>query len=106
MSFLDIPILSTNSPNKFFDSLSAGKPVLVNSDGWTRRLVEKKKCGLYYKYDDFKDFKEVLNKLYIDKAILKSMGENALDLSNKLYDKEILTLKVLNTVNKLTKNNN
>jgi glycosyltransferase involved in cell wall biosynthesis len=100
VSFLDIPILSTNSPNKFFDSLSAGKPILVNSDGWTRKLVEKQKCGLYYKYDDFKDFKKVLEKLHLDKAILAPMGESSLNLSNSLYDKEILTLKVLDIVNK------
>ena len=27
-SFLDLPILYTNSPNKLFDSLSAGKPIM------------------------------------------------------------------------------
>ena len=35
--FAPHPILETNSPNKFFDSLAAGKPVVVNLDGWLRR---------------------------------------------------------------------
>src|SRR5690606_31256826 len=47
VSFLDIPILYTNSPNKLFDSLSAGKPVIVNSRGWTKDLVEKEQCGFF-----------------------------------------------------------
>ncbi len=34
--FADKPILATNSPNKFFDGLASGKPMIVNSDGWTR----------------------------------------------------------------------
>ena len=35
-------ILSTNSPNKLFDSLAAGKPIIVNSNGWTKKMVERK----------------------------------------------------------------
>ena len=36
VTFSNIPILATNSPNKLFDSLSAGKPLIVNSNGWTQ----------------------------------------------------------------------
>ena len=39
-SFLDLKILHTNSPNKLFDSLAAGKACFVNSAGWTKELVE------------------------------------------------------------------
>ncbi len=46
-SFLPKPILATNSPNKFFDALAAGKPIIVNSNGWTRAIVEKHKIGYY-----------------------------------------------------------
>ena len=28
-SFLNLPVLRANSPNKLFDSLSAGKPIIV-----------------------------------------------------------------------------
>jgi len=45
VSFADRPVLSTNAPSKFFDSLSAGTPVLVTQDGWTRRFVERHNCG-------------------------------------------------------------
>src|SRR5690606_21322065 len=46
VTFLNLPILATNSPNKLFDSLSAGKPIIVNSFGWTKDLVEDNNCGL------------------------------------------------------------
>ena len=49
VTFSNIPILATNSPNKLFDSLSAGKPIIVNSAGWTKDLVEETRmrhfCG-------------------------------------------------------------
>src|SRR5690606_5407113 len=47
VSFKDLPILYTNSPNKLFDSLSAGKLIIVNSAGWTKKLVEESECGFY-----------------------------------------------------------
>ena len=45
--FAPYPILETNSPNKFFDSLAAGKPVVVNLDGWVRGLVEENEAGVW-----------------------------------------------------------
>ena len=43
--FRDRPILATNSPAKFFDSLAVGTPVVVTNPGWTRRAVEAHGCG-------------------------------------------------------------
>ena len=45
--FAPYPVLETNSPNKFFDSLAAGKPAVVNLDGWVRRLVEENDATIY-----------------------------------------------------------
>ena len=47
VSFIDKPVLAANSPAKFFDSLSAGTPVLVTNPGWTREFVEAHQCGWY-----------------------------------------------------------
>lgn len=41
-----IPALYANSANKFFDGLAAGKPVLVNFDGWMTELIRKRGCGI------------------------------------------------------------
>lgn len=45
--FRALPVLATNSPNKLFDALAGGRPVVVNSDGWTRRLVEDHEVGRF-----------------------------------------------------------
>jgi glycosyltransferase involved in cell wall biosynthesis len=45
--FLDRPVLRTNAPSKFFDSLAAGTPVVVTSPGWTKTFVEEHGCGWY-----------------------------------------------------------
>ena len=45
VSFIDLPVLGTNGPSKFYDSLGAGTPVVVTSNGWTQRFVEQHACG-------------------------------------------------------------
>ena len=45
VSFIDRPVLASNSPGKFFDSLATGTPVVVTNPGWTSRFVERHECG-------------------------------------------------------------
>ena len=93
-TFLNLPILKTNSPNKLFDSLSAGKPIIVNSAGWTKDMVEQEHCGFYA---DPTRPEELANKLLQykeDKVLLKIWGDNARRLSVEVYDKDILSGKV------------
>ena len=53
--FKDVPVLATNSPNKLFDSFAAGRPAIVNMDGWMRELVEENEAGLYVRAGDARD---------------------------------------------------
>ncbi len=99
-SFLNLPILQTNSPNKLFDSLSAGKPIIVNSAGWTKDLVEKDDCGFYVNPDNPMDFVEKLIIYKEDKDSLKRWGENARRLSLEVFDKDILSAKVADVLEK------
>lgn len=90
VTFSNIPILSTNSPNKLFDSLSAAKPIIVNSNGWTKDLVENHNCGVYVDPESPKDFASKIIKLKDSKDDLITMGENSRKLAEKVYDKSIL----------------
>jgi len=99
VSFKDIPILYTNSPNKFFDSLSAGKPILVNSAGWTKSIVEKYNCGYYVNPNNPKELADRVKYLQKHPEIVKQMGINSRKLSREQFDKSILTKQFLNIVN-------
>lgn len=94
-SFKNIPILKTNSPNKLFDSLSAGKPIVVNSAGWTKELVEKENCGFYVDPDSPKDFVGKIKKYKDNEKILKEWAKNSRWLSENIYDKSILSSQVV-----------
>ncbi|MDE7346182.1 MAG: glycosyltransferase family 4 protein [Muribaculaceae bacterium] len=102
-SFKNLPILATNSPNKLFDSLSAGKPIVVNSAGWTKDLAENEECGFYVDPDNPQDFVDKI-KLYKDnKELLDRWERNARRLSETTFDKAILSSKVADVIEKAAK---
>lgn len=101
-TFSNIPILKTNSPNKLFDSLSAGKPSIVNSDGWTKEIVENYDCGLYVNPEKSDDFVQKIVFLKENPDIVNRMGVNARKVAETKFDKSILcnqVAEVLENVN-------
>jgi glycosyltransferase involved in cell wall biosynthesis len=103
VSFLDLPILYTNSPNKLFDSLSAGKPIIVNSAGWTKELIEKHNCGFYVNPNNPLELVNKINYLIEDKEKFNEMSFNSRKLAKK-YDKSILSEKFANIIEQITVN--
>lgn len=97
-SFLDLPILYTNSPNKLFDSLSAGIPIVVNSAGWTKDLVESCVCGFYVDPRDPEDFADKIMAVKADRELLRSWGESSRRLALSRFDREILSKKMVDVV--------
>ena len=102
-SFKNLPILYTNSPNKLFDSLSAGLPIIVNSAGWTKDLVEKEDCGFFVDPSNPNDFVDKLLRYTKDSEQLRRWGENARNLSLNVFDKNILTKQVVDVIEQVNK---
>jgi glycosyltransferase involved in cell wall biosynthesis len=98
VSFADIEVLKTNSPNKLFDSLSAGKPIIVNSSGWTKDIVEENNCGFYVDVKAPEDLIEKIQYLYNDKKLFEKFSKNSRILAENKYDKTILVPQVIKTV--------
>ncbi len=101
VSFKDIPILYTNSPNKLFDSLSAGKPIIVNSAGWTKQLVEENNCGIYVDPNDKMDLVEKIKYLQKNPNLVEEMGRNSRKLAEIKFDKAILTKQMVDTIERV-----
>lgn len=94
-SFLDLPILYTNSPNKLFDSLAAGKVCIVNSNGWTRDLVEDNNCGYYVDPNNPEDFLEKIIQIKENPELKKEMEKNARKLAISQFDRKKLSPRIL-----------
>ena len=97
-TFLNLPVLKTNSPNKLFDSLSAGKPIIVNSSGWTKDLVEKENCGFFVDPETPETLAKELLKVKDDEELLNKWSDNSRRLSLEVFDKNILAAKVADVI--------
>jgi len=96
--FEDKPILYTNSPNKFFDGLATGKPMLVNSPGWTKDLVERNECGVYVPANDAEAMASAVTRLADDPALVERMGRNARTLAEAQFDRDEQARRVLDVL--------
>lgn len=101
VTFTNIPILATNSPNKLFDSLSAGKPIIVNSPGWTKTMVEDNECGVFVDPTSPKDFVDKILFLKDSPELRAKMAKNSRRLAETKYDKSILTQEFVDAVHKV-----
>lgn len=75
------------SPNKFFDYLSAGLPVLNNYPGWLAELILKHKCGYAIEPNNPELFARTLIDAKNNRPKLKLMGENAKALAKNNFDR-------------------
>jgi glycosyltransferase involved in cell wall biosynthesis len=93
--FKDVPVLATNSPNKLFDTFAAGRPAIVNMDGWMRRLVEENEAGLYVQAGDARDLAEKIAWLREHPQEAERMGRNARALAERDFARDDLAARAL-----------
>ncbi|MDT4868722.1 hypothetical protein FQZ97_1037040 [compost metagenome] len=86
----DVPALYNNSANKFFDSLAASRPILINHGGWQAEVIRKYEVGLVVG----RDVDAAADKLagYFSREV-KVDAENIRKLA-VLYSREVLFEKL------------
>ena len=83
------------SPNKFFDYLASGLPVLNNYQGWLADLIKKHQCGFVIEPHNPKEFANKIIYAAENPMELKQMGFNAKKLAKKNFDMNILAKKLI-----------
>ncbi len=86
--FKNIPEMQNNSANKFFDSIAAGKPIIINYKGWQAKLIESAGIGLVLPYKDKKNAIIKLNKFINNKKRLSYAQLKAQQLSKGKFNRE------------------
>ncbi|UZD21394.1 glycosyltransferase family 4 protein [Algoriphagus halophytocola] len=99
ISFAHLPVLKTNSPNKFFDALAAGKAILVNHKGWVYDLVKTHELGIPCLPAKIEKSFEKLEELDQTPEELVRMGQNARKLAEKYFTKELAVSRLIQCIN-------
>ncbi len=93
--FKSVPALWTGSPNKFFDALAAGRPVIVNTPGWLAELVERHEAGIFVPPDDGAALADAIERLRSDPVLRERMGAHARALAEREFARDRLAARVL-----------
>lgn len=107
----DIPAFYRGtSPNKFFDYLAAGLPVLNNYPGWLAELITDANCGTAVAPRDARAFADAIEALADDPQLVREMANNSLALAtgpfarNRLSDQWVEWVEgVLPSANELAR---
>lgn len=81
------------SPNKFFDYISAGLPVLNNYPGWLAELITKEHCGFAVPPENPKAFADALEQAADHRDLLSEMGRNGQQVAREQFNRSILSQK-------------
>jgi glycosyltransferase involved in cell wall biosynthesis len=78
------------SPNKFFDYIASGLPVLNNYPGWLADLIEEFGCGKAVPPENPIAFANALEQMADQRDDLMMMGNRAIKLAEDQFDREKL----------------
>lgn len=86
------------SPNKFFDYLAVGLPVLTNYPGWVADLISRNNCGFACNPGSAVTLANEIENVLSVRTSLKLMGINAKKLAHKEFNRSELSLRWVNWV--------
>jgi glycosyltransferase involved in cell wall biosynthesis len=89
------------SPNKFFDYLASGIPVINNYPGWVKDLITEHNCGLAVQPDDAEALADSLLELKNNKLFRDSAGQSARQLAESDFSRDKLAAQFVSALEKI-----
>lgn len=86
------------SPNKFFDYIASGIPVLNNYPGWLAEMIRENDCGLVVPPDDPEAMADALEYLSCNARACQRMGQNARILAEEQFSRALLARRFVTFV--------
>lgn len=95
VTFKDLKVLHTSSPNKMFDSFAAGVPIIQSTKGWIKELVERTQCGINVEPDRPEQFAAAIEAIVNDPAYRNRLAGNAKKLAEEDFNRDLLAQRYL-----------
>lgn len=91
-----IPKTKYESPNKLFEAMLFGKPIIVSDGASMANIVREENCGLVVPYGDVDAIKEAIIKLKNDPDLRQRLGKNGRRAYKERYSWDIMEKRLLN----------
>lgn len=96
-----IPNHQYSSPNKLFEAMMCGKPIIVSAETSMASIVEKEKCGIVVPYGDIQKIREAVCSLKNNPGLCRELGENGRRAYEERFSWKIMEKRLINIYNKL-----
>lgn len=87
-------VLETSSPNKLFDALACGVPLVQDTQGWMKDLLEKEQCGITVPRGDTRAMAEAVLELARNEELRQRLAANARRLGRERFERGLLAEKM------------
>ena len=81
------------SPNKFFNYIASGLPIVNNYPGWLADMINENKCGVAVEPEKPELFADAIEKLANNHDLRKECGENGRALAEREFARDLLGSK-------------
>ncbi len=85
-----------SSPNKLFEAMMVGKPIIVNSGTTMSKIVSENKCGVVVDYNDIAEIRRTVLELKQNPILCYQLGSNGRAAYRKKYSWKIMETRLLN----------
>jgi glycosyltransferase involved in cell wall biosynthesis len=89
------PKTKYESPNKLFEAMMCGKPIIVSDGGAMANIVREENCGLVVPYGDIDALREVIVKLKNDVNLRQRLGNNGRKAYEQKYSWSAMEKRLL-----------
>lgn len=98
VSYAAVRVLTTGSPNKFFDGLAGGKMMILNFGGWLKDLTQQEMLGIVVDPEQPETLVSALKPVVNDPTLLLKYQQNARRVGEDCFSREMTVQKILNVI--------
>jgi len=91
-------VFATSSPNKLFESLAAGVPVIQTTNGWIKEFLETEKVGLTVSPDNPHELANLLISCSNNPEKLDEFKFQTKKVASKYFNKDVLAQQMLDEI--------
>ncbi|MGA9397320.1 MAG: glycosyltransferase family 4 protein, partial [Anaerolineaceae bacterium] len=96
-----IPNHKYSSPNKIFEAMMLGKPVIVAAGTNMDRMIEEAECGYVVPYGNIPALEKALQSLAVDPDMMQRLGGNARKAYETTYAWSIMSQRLIQLYDKV-----
>jgi len=100
-----IELYKTTYPNKVFDYMAAGKPIILAIDGVIREVVESAGCGLFCEPGNPQAIANAILEMYNNRKDLEKIGKRGKVYLEQNFDRIMIAEKFIDMIEKITGSN-